>query len=388
MFLIRLFRYIFGYIIFEGKAGFPERFINLCSQTGVNIWDVKCVSGSLTAKTDIKSYKKIRPCVRKSGMKVKIKKKCGVPFLIKPYLQRKGIFAGAALSVIFLSLLLSTVWSIEVTGNEKFTDEQIISIAEEYGIYPGAFRNSIDIQYVKAQIKANVDGISWFSVNIDGGKVSLEVSETEGDNTIYDKDTPCNLISGVDGEVLKIEAYVGEPAVKPGDAVVKGDLLISGVKEKADGTPYFVHAMGTAVIRTYRTIEYSVPLTIKAMKIEKTKNYPSLYIFGLTTPAPSIDEYGIKRAERKMLSFRGTSLPIGIVSHKYSFISECSVTLSLQQAGLLCSYLLFCEEKEIMKNSEFESKIVQIVKNETSVDISFSLVNHENTAIEQYFQVE
>ena len=45
MFLIRLFRFLTGYIVFSGNGGFPERFINLCSLNGISLWDTKCSAG-------------------------------------------------------------------------------------------------------------------------------------------------------------------------------------------------------------------------------------------------------------------------------------------------------------------------------------------------------
>ena len=72
MFLIRLFRFLSGYVVFSGKGGFPERFINLCSMNGISLWDAKSSSGTLHAKTSIKGYKRLRPCAKKSGMKIRI----------------------------------------------------------------------------------------------------------------------------------------------------------------------------------------------------------------------------------------------------------------------------------------------------------------------------
>ena len=254
MFLIRLFRFLSGYVVFSGKGGFPERFINLCSMNGISLWDAKSASGILEAKTSIKGYKKLRSSARKSGMKIRITKKCGFPFIIAPYVRRKGLFAGIVLSAVIIALLSSTVWTTEVLGNEKFTREQILQIAEHYGVRPGAFRHTLDLQEIRSAIKAETDGISWFSVVIDGTHIILNVSETDGTTEIIDSKKPCNIVSGIDGEVLKIETQQGTAAVLPGNAVTKGDLLISGVNEKEDGSVFFTHARGTATIRTAYSI--------------------------------------------------------------------------------------------------------------------------------------
>ena len=144
MFLIRFIRFLLGYVVFTCTGGFPERFINLCSLNGINLWDAKSSGGVLSAKTSISCYKNIRRCVRKSGMKIRIRKKCGLPFLIQPYLKRKGIAAGMVISAVMLVFLCSCVWTFDVSGNEKFTDEQILEIAQMYNIRMGSFSKNID----------------------------------------------------------------------------------------------------------------------------------------------------------------------------------------------------------------------------------------------------
>ena len=388
MFLIRLIRFFTGYVIFSAKGGFPERFINLCSQRGINIWDAKASGGVLTAKTSPKCYKQIRPCARNSGMKVRIKQKIGMPFLLRPYIKRRGIAVGIALSAVILVLLNSVVWTVSVTGNEKYTDSQIIALAESYGVYPGAFRKNIDLKYIRSDVKENIDGISWFSVNINGADVSLEVSEATGSNEIVDRSTPCNIVSGVDGELLRIEAYTGKSEISPGSAVTKGDLLIGGVVEKTDGTPIFVHARGTAVIRTKRTVSENIPYSIHVNTIGQIKKVCKIYLFSLEIPLGIRQNGDAYREEKALISYKGTALPLGMITCNDSFFTRTEKALSESMATLLCCYTAFREEKSFMENAETERKIVKTEKNEDNICVHIEYINHETTGIEQYFEVE
>ena len=51
-----------------------------------------------------------------------------------------------------------------------------------------------------------------------------------------DSTTPCNIVASQDGTIMGIEATVGVAEVRSGDAVLKGDLLISGITENLDKT--------------------------------------------------------------------------------------------------------------------------------------------------------
>lgn len=388
MFLIRIIRFITGYVIFSGSGGFPERFINLCSQNGISIWDVKAAGGSFSAKTTPKCYKKIRPCAKNSGMKIRIKQKVGLPFIVRPYLKRYGIAAGIAVSVIAVILLNSAVWTISVTGNEKYTDEQILALAESYGIYPGAFKKNIDLAYIRSDVKEKIPGISWFTVNINGSYVTLEVSESTGNNEILDLDTPCNIISGVDGELLRIEAYTGKAEVSPGSAVTKGDLLINGVIEKTDGSPVFVHARGTAVIRTKKEISKTVDFTVQDREISEIRQVRNIYLFGIKIPLGKKYNADAHRVTTEMVSYRDTTLPVGIITDNYFFHEQRTKSLSTDAAKLLCCYSSFREEMPVMENAETESKTVSFSENENGVELIIQYVNHETTGIEKFFEVE
>lgn len=387
MFLIRLFRFISGYVVFSGKGGFPERFINLCSMNGISLWDAKSSSGILHAKTSVKGYKKLRQCAKKSGMKIRITKKCGFPFIIAPYMKRKGLFAGIVLSAVIVALLSSTVWTTEVIGNEKFTREQIIEIAEHYGVRTGAFRHTIDLKEIRSAIKAEVEGISWFSVVIDGSHVILHVSETDGTTEIIDSKKPCNIVSGIDGEVLKIETQQGTTAVLPGNAVTKGDLLISGVSEKADGSVFFTHARGTAIIRTKNTHEVSLPSTIDIKKTTDIKNRFTVSIFGLNIPLFINKTDDCIRQDRKFMSYRDTILPVGIIHSKYAQHTDAPMTLTQPQSSLLASFFAFLHEKEIMTDAVPEAESINFGINDTVTQIKTEHIIHKKTGIENYFEV-
>lgn len=388
MFLIRLFRFLTGYILFSGSGGFPERFLNLCAKNGISIWDAKSTDGRLKAKTNLAGYKKIRLPAKRSGMKIRMIEKRGLPFLLQPYRKRKGILVGILLSAAVLTLLNATVWTISVEGNENFTEEQILDLAESYGIRPGAFKKNIDIKAIREDIKSTVDGINWFSINMNGCHVSLRVSETQGKNEIIDRQTPCNIVSDVDGEVLKLDAYEGTAALRPGSAVTKGDLLIGGVIEKSDGSASFVHARGTAIIRTNRTATSEIPYELPCAVIQQEDIRRSVMLFGIEIPLGLAPAGNTVRSQRACLQYKNTVLPLGIRSEISAYLADQTRTLSGDAAALLCGFSLFLQEKTIMQNAETESKTISLKQDESGVCGEIRYINHQKTGIEQFFTVE
>lgn len=388
MFFVNIIRLITGYVLFRGTGGFPERFLNLCASNGITVWDAKVSNGLLQAKTTIKCYKKIRLCAKRSGMKIRIQSKHGLPFIMRPYKKRKGLLVGAALSVASLVLLNSTIWTISVSGNEKYTKAQIISIAESYGIHPGAFKRNIDVTVIRNDIKATVPGINWFSVNMDGSHISLDVAELKGDTEIYDRTTPCNIVSTVDGEVIKLDSYEGNAEIAPGSAVTKGDLLISGIIEKEDGSARFVHARGEAIVRTRKSVSSNIPLTINISEISSVHVRKLPIVFGLEIPLTPSKNADSTRAEKNMLTYEDKILPIGIKTEYNQSYTKTQKELTQTQAVLLAGYYAFVSETDIMQNAQTQEKQVTVLNADTSVSVDISYINHEKTGLEQYFEIE
>ena len=135
--MLRLFRYLRGYIIIVFSGENAEKILNICANNGLNIWGMICKKGCITAKMDIGSFKELRTLRRGTKTKIKIIKKCGLPFFTEKYKHRIGFVTGALLFLAVLQLLSNYIWSIEVNGNKRITEKEIISMCGEMGIKTG-----------------------------------------------------------------------------------------------------------------------------------------------------------------------------------------------------------------------------------------------------------
>ncbi len=386
MIYILIIRFISGYVDFVCKGGFPERFINLCALYGITLRNTKTEKNEIRATTDIASFRKIRPAVKKSGMKLKIIKKGGLPFIIAPYLRRKGLIAGITASVMLIVWLNSFIWTTDVKGNVNFTTEQIEEIGKEYGIYPGAKKNSVNVSDINKRIKNDFEDISWFALNIYGSNATLELTERFDKTNIYDKTTPCNIISDEDGVVIELITLSGTPQTKTGSAVAKGDLLISGVTEKTDGSADFVHARGRAVIRTSKKIQSEVSVSSSVKTITAVKEIYKITLFGISLETGKAD--GIKVSSfTRYLDYKGSILPVSATRNVYCVFADENLNFNNKSAVLLAANTMFEKEKQIMKNSETEQKTVSVTKDSNSVIFTAEYINHKTTGIEKYFEV-
>ena len=105
MLVLNFIRFVMGYVCFTAYNGFPERCLNLCRMRGIILWDLRSIDGIIHAKTDRMGYRKIRSVAKKSGMKVRISKKCGLPFFLNRHSKRAGLLVGACFCIAMLCIL-------------------------------------------------------------------------------------------------------------------------------------------------------------------------------------------------------------------------------------------------------------------------------------------
>lgn len=281
---IDLFRAIKGFVTFEVCGGFTERFINLCTQKRIGIFDVRYINSHIEAKIAPKSFGRLRSVARKTGVKINVINKSGIPFILLRNRHRVGLMAGAIFFALFMLIMNRFLWCIDSSGSEKFSKEQIIEVAQSIGIKPGVFLPSFDEKKAAREIYKYFDGeLSWVSVNIKGSMAFIEVRDTKVPQSVEDE-SPCNIIADFDGVILSDETLSGIKNISKGNAVKKGDLLISGVIENEDSSTVYYKAKGifTATHKTSYKAETSYDK--KRFAYKNSQSYICLHLFGLNIP--------------------------------------------------------------------------------------------------------
>ena len=87
--LLKLFKYLRGFVKIKVEGYSPERFLNLCNVHQILLWGVEQHQSYYEMYLDIIDFKKIRPLVRKTGTKVILLEKHGIPFFLFRFRKRK-----------------------------------------------------------------------------------------------------------------------------------------------------------------------------------------------------------------------------------------------------------------------------------------------------------
>ena len=237
--LLRLIKYFRGYVEVALWGYAPERFLNLCSNHDILIWDLRQEGEVYYFHISVEGFRCLKPLLKKSGTHVKISKKNGIPFFLFRYRRRKVLFFSIFVCMMILYTLSRFIWKIDINGNDSVTDDSMLQFLEEKNSSYGTHISDIDCTKLEEEIRSSFKSIIWTSVKREGTTLTIDVQENlvvasqplnaklpkelkEQEQKGYD------LLALHDGTIESIYVRKGTPLVEQGDLVKKGDVLVSG----------------------------------------------------------------------------------------------------------------------------------------------------------------
>lgn len=380
--IIAFLRYLLGYVKFSIKGEFPERLLNQLAANNIAQWGLDRKDGTLTACIKAKDYLKIREIRGKNKVKTQIICRYGLPFFLKKYRLRVGFAVGLAFYIASLFFMSSFVWNIDVVGNNTVSDKQILSVCEELGLYEGSKISHIDTNLLKTQLALKLDEVSWASVNIEGVKATVNISESIGNKN--EKQQPCNLIACRDGVITGLKVTEGTIAVKMGQTVTAGDLLVSGIIDYKDGTSSFTISSGEVFAETERTLSFLANyVQTEKIYVAPPQRRSVLTVFGLNIPLYLGTLKGNFETETTLKRFKknGMYLPITLTETSFLAVDQRAYEITTEQAEALAKQKLFELEAQELENVEILSKTENVEVTEKGVLITATYKCKENIAV-------
>lgn len=283
--MLFIIRFLFGQVIFTAKGSFPERLMNLTAQHGISLWNVKKDENTLIANCMASEYKALRQIAKKTFMKLHLKRKKGLPFILNKYRKRKGLLIGFVIFLAIIYLLSLRIWVINISGLENLDKKEVQNTLIELGIEPGFKSKNVNSSLVENSLMKKYNNISWVSANVIGSRLDIEIKEKIDPPEIFKKDQPCNIKATIDAHITRIEVYMGNPEVHVGDAVQKDQLLVSGILEDAFGRNTLCSARAKIFAKTKRILKSQIPLVSEEkVKTGKVKKRKTLKFLGIKAP--------------------------------------------------------------------------------------------------------
>ena len=310
--------YICGYIRVSVEGYYVERFINICTNKKIIIWNLKRDKNvKLYFNVSINDFKTIIKIAKKLKCHTKIEKKCGLPFLLNRYKKRK-IFAMLVIIVAISACIVSNfVWNIEIKVEDDNNLEGIFEDITQSGLNVGMLKSKINTKDVINKVRLKRNDVAWMGIELKGTNAIISIVKSDKKPDIVDETDYCNIVSDKVGMITKISAQNGTANVKVGDTVNVGTVLINGWLEgKYTGIRY-VHAKGNVEAKVWHTKYKFVPYN--TTEIKETGNVEKFYSIkfnnfeiNLQKRVSKFKFYDTIEAEEKLKLFSDFYLPISV----------------------------------------------------------------------------
>ena len=295
---------------FTARNGSPEALLTDAAGQGLHLYGISSLPGGFCGHCAAWQYRRLAALARHRRVRLRVEKRQGLYFLLRPLLQRKGLWAGLAAWGLVLVWLQGLIWAVDYGSLTTGQRARAGAVLRSCGLQPGT---AVTGELLRAGEYALLesDEFSWASLNFEKGRLAVEAAPAHARpeiavGTLHGLRAKCN------GTVLRTNLTSGTMLVAPGQTVEAGQGLIGTARSERDGTLIFAPAAGTVVAQLEWETNQSVPLaeTLSQLTGENTTNYQLFFAGHSAAFLPSApDGDGLYRTRHLQSEVFGLPLP-------------------------------------------------------------------------------
>lgn len=216
-------------VAIEVLCGDPVTFLSLCNKRGIILRHVAYKDGlTMTMILERKDYDAFRIIAQKYGAEIRVKYLHGLYWSVRKSLDRPVLLLGICLLLLINIFLPTRVLFIMVEGNDKIPANYILEQADACGISFGTSRRNLRSEQMKNMLLSAIPELQWAGINTYGCTAVISVRERSASEIEKIFGGISSIVAERDGIIEMCTSVKGNLLCKVGQAVKKGDVLISG----------------------------------------------------------------------------------------------------------------------------------------------------------------
>lgn len=267
-----------GYVIIEIKGAAAESLINSIIAERYDIWNIKRTEQNrIHACVSIRTFFAMRKLKKRYFRRctVGLLHKHGLLFRLSALRERKLLLYGWLIPLAALIIMSGSLWRIKVTGCDIIAESIILDRLSKSGVSIGMRAAEINTMALANELCTCNESIAFASVYLKGVTLYVDIKETAQSVKAQSSAAAGSVYAKKDGVISRIVVKNGLPMVNAGDAVKRGDELISGVLAE---TALPVNAEGSVLAQVLYRCSASVgPLLRK--NVRSNNCYPQVKAF-------------------------------------------------------------------------------------------------------------
>ena len=221
-----------GTLKIEVMTADQSRLLSLIAENGVILSDIQNKDDfTLQFSIDNSDYVYLKQLLDRRGVEYRLINKNAIVSMTERVKSRLVLFAGILLVLALTVILPTRIYFVVVEGNASVPESVILDICEKNGLHFGAERSKLRNVSVKNSILQQIPGINWVGITTDGCVATVKVVESLHLQEEFPDDSVSSIVAITDGVVDEITVLQGMALCRPGQAVQKGQVLISAYED-------------------------------------------------------------------------------------------------------------------------------------------------------------
>lgn len=319
---------------FTARNGSPEMLLTDAAAQGIHLYGISARPGGFCAHCAAWQYRRLAALARHRRVRLRVEKRKGLYFLLRPLLRRKGLWVGLVAWGLVLVWLQGFIWAVDDSSLTTGQRARAGAVLRSCGLQPGTVVTEELLRTGEYALLESGE-FSWASLNFEKGRLAVEAAPAHARpeiaaGTLHGLRAKCN------GTVLRTNLASGTMLVVPGQTVEAGQGLIGTAHSERDGTLIFAPAAGTVVAQLEWETNQSIPLaeTLPQLTGANKANYRLFFSGHSAALSPSAPEgNGLCRTRHLQLEVFGLPLPCAV--EETTFYAQQQKTLYRTEAQAL-----------------------------------------------------
>ncbi|MCH5278766.1 MAG: sporulation protein YqfD [Christensenellaceae bacterium] len=383
---MHLWKFTRGYVKIRLYCDRPERMVNLLLAEGICLHSIGRMSlHELTAIVRLKFFMQLCEIVGAHGGDVSLIEEHGLPVYLK--LLKSRPMLAITLIIGFISILFASrrIFIINAVGCDGVSEEKVLNVLYEHGVSVGVGQAELEIKDLSKAVLDSDDRIGFADVRVNGVVLTAVIREVNSIVLPEGDDAPSSIYADKDCVIVSIVAEDGNAVVKNGQAVKRGQTLVSGdITPEGAETPVKVRSKATIFGQVaYRFSVEIKPTAARLVRSGNSCDYTKIMAFGIGVGSDTpYDQFEVEVTKARW--FDACGLPISVCSGQAYELVSGEATLdertmretALAEADALIRDTVSTDARIIMKTTDFvwqdDGSLLAVVRIQTIEKIGYS----------------
>lgn len=298
---------------FTARNGSPEALLTEAAGQGLHLYGISSLPGGFCGHCAAWQYRRLAALARHRRVRLRVEKRKGLYFLLRPLLRRKGLWVGLVAWGLVLVWLQGFIWAVDDSSLTTGQRARAGAVLRSCGLQPGTVVTEELLRTGEYALLESGE-FSWASLNFEKGRLAVEAAPARARPEIA-AGTLHGLRARCNGTVLRTNLISGTMMVAPGQTVEAGQGLIGTARSERDGTLIFAPAAGTVVAQLEWQTEQCIPLKLTTPQLTGANKVNSRLFFAghsVALPLSTLEEDGLCRTRHLQLTLFGLPLPCAV----------------------------------------------------------------------------